>query len=125
MNKDKLFSLLADAIVRFDDSQGIPQTKESLKLLSTETAYFELQKEGDDVFLSARNALIESGKVLEEDRDNGLLEGLVFSGIGNMNPAVLVISVEKDIIYISAYAKEGLIKQHTAEKAIKKYLKAI
>ncbi len=125
MNKDKLYSLLVDAIIRFDESQGILHTKDSLKILSTETAYGEIEAKESDAFLNARNALIESGKVLREERNKGLIEGLVFSGLGNMNPAVLVISVEKNTIYISAYAKEGLIKQHTAEKAIKRFQKAL
>lgn len=39
-----------------------------------------------------------------------------------MNPSVVVISVEDSTIRICAYAKEGLIKQHSAEKAIEKYI---
>ena len=35
-----------------------------------------------------------------------------------MNPAVVLLWIEGNDIHIKATAKEGLIKQHTAEKAI-------
>lgn len=51
------------------------------------------------------------------------------SGYANMNPAIVCVEFvqidnEQTDLYISAYAKEGLIKQKTAIKAIKK-LKSI
>ena len=42
-----------------------------------------------------------------------------------MNPAVIVIDVEQEKLKISAYAKEGLFSQHTAEKAIDRLLQAL
>lgn len=36
-----------------------------------------------------------------------------------MNPALVVAMTENQTLYLAAYAKEGLIKQHTAEKALK------
>lgn len=37
-----------------------------------------------------------------------------------MNPAIVVLKKENDRMIGNAYAKEGLIKQHTAEKAIQR-----
>ena len=74
-----------------------------------------------DVFLNARNALMECGKVLREDRESNIAEGIIYAGVGNMNPSIVVISVSGKKITIAAYAKEGLINQHTAKKAIERY----
>ena len=92
---------------------------------STEAAYKEVKAKEKDAFLNARNALMESGLVTGENRDAGIVEGIVYAGVANMNPSVVVISVEDSTICICAYAKEGLIKQHTAEKAIEKYIRVL
>ena len=76
-------------------------------------------------YQNAKNALMACGKVLEEDDFNGEIAGVVYSGINDMNAAVLVIKVEQETLKISGYAKEGLISQHTAEKAIEKFLNAL
>lgn len=36
-----------------------------------------------------------------------------------MNPAAVAVKIKGSKILVKAYAKEGLIKQHTAEKAVK------
>ena len=49
-----------------------------------------------------------------------VLRGVAGSGFGGMNPAVVVAVVDTDAgaVTIAAYAKEGLIKQRTAKKAV-------
>ena len=125
MKKEQMDKLLGDAVVRFYKLKGLEPTKAAMKRLPTETAYKEVQAKESDAFLNARNALMESGLVTEENRDAGIVEGIVYAGVANMNPAVVVICVEDSTIRICAYAKEGLIKQHTAEKAIEKYIRVL
>ena len=78
-----------------------------------------------DAWQNAKNALLQCGKLLEEDDFAGVLTGVIRAGIKDMNPAVVVIDVEQENLKISAYAKEGLFSQHTAEKAIDKLLQAL
>lgn len=78
-----------------------------------------------DAWQNAKDALLKCGKLLEEDDFAGVLAGTVRAGIRDMNPAVVVIDVEQENLKISAYAKEGLISQHTAEKAIDRFLREL
>ena len=49
---------------------------------------------------------------------------IVGSGVWSMNPAVVELSFGDTYMEITAWAKEGIIKQHTAEKAIQTCLDA-
>ena len=58
------------------------------------------------------------------------MRGLVYSGFLNMNPAILVVHIEQTVpdattVRITGMAKEGLIKQHTAEKAARRVAEAL
>lgn len=44
-------------------------------------------------------------------------------GFLSMNPALVICSICEGQLWISTYAKEGLIKQHTAEKLLEKLRK--
>lgn len=74
-------------------------------------------------FASAREALSKCGTVLAED--GHFLGGVLLSGAASMNPAFVALQVEPDHLLVKAYAKEGLIKQHTAERAIETLLAAL
>ena len=76
--------------------------------------------------------LATEGMVLssEAGREAVEVKGLVYSGLLNMNPAILIAHLEQigpDIMSVSitGKAKEGLIKQHTAEKAVRRIVEAI
>lgn len=65
------------------------------------------------------------GKIAEllcKDEDDGKIIAIVRAGVANMNPAIVVAMADGGNVHLSAYAKEGLIKQHTAEKAVKRIL---
>lgn len=53
--------------------------------------------------------------------------GIVGSGFGSMNPAYVIISVDAQTstLGIAAHAKEGLINQQTAQKAVDKVASAL
>jgi hypothetical protein len=53
-----------------------------------------------------------------------VLRGVVGSGVAGLNPAYVIAVVEAAVgqVSIAAHAKEGLIKQHTAQKAVRQLL---
>ncbi len=76
-------------------------------------------------FESVKNRIIGIATVLEEDSDNQIYVISISAGIANMNGALVVVQLEHDKLYFVSYAKEGLIKQHTAEKAIKRIIECL
>ena len=52
-------------------------------------------------------------------------DGIIYAGTANMNPSIVVACVDGDTITVMAYAKEGLIKQKTAKKAIERFEKML
>ena len=114
MTNEQLNELLARAVA--DQSYkigGRAGGAAALKKLAKETARADLPlPAGKDL----PRALAEIGTFLERGEDAWVL--LVDAGVGGMNKAVLAASLEGDMIHVQAWAKEGLIKQHTAEKAI-------
>ena len=123
----------------FDRYMGLPNpfkgrgpelaARSATKLLPIRQAHREAEPREKGSFRDARqnakNALLRCGKLLEEDDFAGVLTGVIRAGIKDMNPAVIVIDVEQENLKISAYAKEGLFSQHTAEKAIDRPLQAL
>ena len=72
-----------------------------------------------------RDSLIGMGTILDEDFGINSYVVNVPAGIANMNSAVVALQLEGEKLLILGYAKEGLINQHTATKAIDKILKRI
>jgi predicted esterase len=65
-----------------------------------------------------RTALSECGTILEENIEDGIISGVILSGAANMNPAFLLLKADGTSIHLAVNEKDGLIKQHTAERAI-------
>ena len=66
-----------------------------------------------------RAALISVGKIIEENKDEGYYLAIVSLA---SHKAMVMGSISGNNFEIMAYAKEGLIKQNTAERAIKRVL---
>ena len=64
-----------------------------------------------------------SGVCVQDEKDHLTL--LVGSGVWKMNPAVVELQFHDTHVEIAAWAKEGIIKQRTAEKAIQICLTAL
>ena len=62
----------------------------------------------------------KKGKILENT--DKYIAGITYAGYADVNPCVLSINIEQNKLNITAYAKEGLIKQNTANKGIEKLL---
>lgn len=69
-----------------------------------------------------RMQLLRAACILDEEDHLVLAVG---SGIAGMNPAVVELCFHTDRLEIGAWAKEGLIKLHTVEKAINACLSAL
>ena len=69
-------------------------------------------------FMLCEKVLNLQGNIMDSDASEGIITAVVGSGFGNMNPAVLIVKATDEAVFARAAAKEGLIKQHTAEKAI-------
>lgn len=92
-----------------------------------QTCGVEENFEFSDGYAAAKSALEVCGRVIAETFEGsaGMVCGVIYSGFGNMNPCYIIISVNNRQISVTAYAKEGLIRQHTAEKALETFKKAL
>lgn len=96
--------------------------------------YISIRKKGiverevnvqDMSFSNLRDAIIGVGKILEEDFEISTYVVDIPAGAANMNSAVVAIRLNNSCVSIIGYAKEGLINQHTAKKAIDKVIERI
>ena len=100
------------------------------KLLTTkienEIGYKEEQSVSEEIPIkdvtseAVKFYLYDIGTLLEEDTENCIYTASINAGFLNFNRAVLAIKYEKNKLIIKAFAREGLINQKTAEKAINK-----
>lgn len=81
--------------------------------------------DGVDALRAVRDVLTEVGDILKEDLEDRCYVAVVMAGTGNANPALVVALIEKSKCSLGACAKEGLIKQSTAKKALEKIKKAV
>lgn len=69
-------------------------------------------------FAEIREILIQISTILEEREDENIYVVSLNSGKFNSNNALLLIELDGTKLYISGYAKEGIINQKTYEKAV-------
>lgn len=62
----------------------------------------------------------QRGDILAKLNSNDMVAARIREGFFSMNPALVICSICEGKLWISVYAKEGLIKQHTAEKLLEK-----
>ena len=72
-----------------------------------------------------RPAVLDVGRIVEWGDDSGIVVGVINAGIGNLNETILAVSCVDGSLFISSRAKEGVINQGTAEKAVDKLLIAM
>ena len=84
------------------------KTESKQCLISAGTAGYEDIKK----FLGAR------GEILKQLESSYMVAARIRGGFLSMNPALVLCSICDGQLWISIYAKEGLIKQHTAEKLL-------
>ena len=72
-----------------------------------------------------RDSLIGLGTILDEDLELNSYIISVSAGVANMNGAIVAVQLDDGDIYLLGYAREGLINQHTARKAMDKVEKRV
>lgn len=121
MDKAQIDSLLIDAIAQNQILGNAISTAKIAKRLPIISAYAELENNMENSFSLCLSALNLMGSVIDSNEDKKIILAICGSGFANMNPAVIAISISDETILIGSAAKEGLIKQHTAEKAIERF----
>ena len=69
-------------------------------------------------FNQLRDKLIGKGTILDEDFEKQIYTINVMSGFANQNTATIAIKLIGNKLELAGYAREGIIKQHTVEKAV-------
>ena len=118
MNTELINGLLGDA---FKKSTGFSGTAANL-LYSKVLPVFTAEQHISDISKSElETVLAEAGEILERSDEDNTITAIVYAGIDDMNPSLVVARINEDnSAELAAYAKEGLIKQHTAEEALQK-----
>ncbi len=125
MEKEQIGEILADMITAYmSPGIGRAAVKKAAKKLAVSELADSMEISGENAFETVRDALSQCGTVLGTSGDK-IISGVILSGAAAMNPCYFIIMTEGNRAEIKAYAKEGLIKQHTAEKAVKVLKEAI
>ena len=69
-------------------------------------------------FVQLRDKLIGKGTILDEDFEKQIYTINIMSGFANQNTATIAIKLIGNKLELAGYAREGIIKQHTVEKAV-------
>lgn len=79
----------------------------------------------DMTLMQLRDSIIGFGTILEENIQEQIYVISIMAGTANMNATVVAIKLSKNVIQFAGYAREGFIKQHTADKAIERIKDAV
>ena len=122
MDQEEVNQLLAEIISIYAPGSG----KKSAKWVASKLPMSSVEEEifiGSLPDAAVKAAFVRCGMILKEGQ--GALCGVIPAGAMDMNPAFVIVWIENHVLHILAQAKEGLIKQHTAEKAIQKLRAAL
>ena len=125
MTKEQINELLANIISSHASPSGRAASKKTALKLTMSAIECQIENTVGDTYTLMKTALSECGTILEENVEYGMISGIILSGFANMNPAFLQFWIEGTSIHLVANAKEGLIKQHTAEGAIETFKSAL
>ena len=115
MDKKQMDTLLSKAVKKYEP--GV--TSKMLESVSTNSEYIEIKIENVE-FEAVGTQLGMIGKILEYNEKKKTYTTCIMAGVANSNASIVVVYVGDNVIVADAYAREGIIKQHTAKKAIKK-----
>ena len=125
MREKEINELLSKIISMYAPAFGRGITEKAAQKLAASSVEREIQSTSGDAYTQAQAALCKCGTILEENSADKIISGIIFAGVANMNPAFVVLWIEGGTIHIKASAKEGLIKQHTAERAVEVFESAL
>jgi len=107
-------------------SGGAAGARFSAKRLATDSYQTTIQPELSNaalVKIVKRHFNYQKPENVEGDRL--LFRRTVGSGFFNMNPTLLFAIVDGQAVHLVAYAKEGLLQQHSAQKAVEAFAKVL
>ena len=76
-------------------------------------------------FLQLRDRLCHLGTILHEDRSQQIYVVSIRSGFADLNQATVALRLQDRTLIAMGYAREGLIPQHTCERALQKLSDAV
>lgn len=123
-NKNKFEEKLRDALGLYGADLGFVVTDTQVQKLLDAGVYEEIPTV-DCNGQKLANAIMTVGKVLQQSDDGKSYIAAIGSGVGNMNVAMAAIELDDDNLEMLAVAREGLIKQQTAKKAISRVQEAL
>lgn len=125
MTEEQINELLASIISIYAPKFGSTISRKAALKLAMSRVEEQIGDVGEHPYTLAKTVFSECGTVLEENTKDYRIAGVILSGTANMNPAFLLLWIEGDYIRLTASAKEGLIKQHTAERAVEAFKSAL
>lgn len=125
MTKEQINEQLSSIISMYAPAFGRVITKKAALNLAMTAIECQVENVAGDTYALMKTALSKCGTILEENMEDGIISGVILSGAANMNPAFLLLRAEGTNIHLAANAKEGLIKQHTAEQAVDAFKSAL
>lgn len=125
MTEEQINELLAGMISMYAPKFGRAMTRKVALKLAMSRVEEHIRNVGEHTYALAKTAFSECGTIFEENIKDHIIAGVILSGTANMNPAFLLLRIEDDTIHLTASAKEGLIKQHTAERAVEIFKSAL
>ncbi|MDE7302277.1 MAG: hypothetical protein K2N60_03030 [Oscillospiraceae bacterium] len=125
MENEQINEILADMISAYaTPGLGRKAVLKTAQKLAVSVLEDSAEVKGENAFKAVRNAIDRYGSVLSSCGES-MVCGVILSGAASMNPCYVIIRLNGNRAEIKAYAKEGLIKQHTAEKAVKSLKEAL
>lgn len=122
MSQEEVENLLAEILAIYAPSNAKKSVRWVTRKLPT-TSIEEHIPLGSLPYAAVKAAFTRCGMLLKEKPN--ALAGVILAGSMDMNPAFVAAWTEDQTLHIIAQAKEGLIKQHTAERAIEKFKTAL
>jgi hypothetical protein len=116
-----LLDLMNESLIKYEELRNGMEINKVAKLLPSISFSSKVEVANKDNFELCINTLSKYGTLVETDEDSQTIIAVVGSGISNLNPTAVVIKIIDNTVYAIATAKEGLIKQHSAEKAVKQF----
>lgn len=120
MENEQLYKRLQKSVKKYEPGAD----DKLLKKVETQCVYEEIDSKGLK-FKQLRDKLMLLGSIMEEDEKKNIYVAVVNAGAKNGNPCIMVANLLEDKVAVYAYAREGLIKQHTAKKAVDKLKKEV
>ena len=125
MENEQISEILADMISAYaTPGLGRKAVLKAARKLAVSAIEDSAEIKGEKAFETVRDALAKCGNVLGSGGES-MVCGVILSGAASMNPCYIIVRLNGNRAEIKAYAKEGLIKQHTAEKAVKALKEAL